>query len=152
MFDSLVVLNAIVLISEMALEDWWGLDITQCNGGVLTMCWIQFVILIVFVVELTFKILGFGLARFWRSTLNRIDFLAIAASLVFVSVWGPGCGEQECKNGLVVYSNHTIAEGNIKSEDGRVVLADAGNASNIITLLRLIRIFRLMRVLRSVSR
>jgi hypothetical protein len=49
-----------------------------------------------------------------------------------------------------VYSNETRARGNIALEDGRVVLADAGNASNIITLLRLIRIVRLMRVLRSV--
>ena len=97
-FDVLVVFNTLLLITEIFFEDEWGSNRTLCNPYIISLCVIQVTILCVFVVELISKIYAFGLPRFWRSILNRIDLVAIVASFIFLCAYGPSCGLENHEN------------------------------------------------------
>lgn len=112
------------------------------------------VILYIFLVELALKITGYGFVRFWRSSLNQIDFFAILFSFFFLAYNGstgctPDSASSECVNGLL-----TPLGGN---ETSLNAINSQGNQDNFVssmsnfgTIFRLIRIMRLLRVLRSV--
>jgi hypothetical protein len=91
-FDGLVILNTLLLVTEIHLEDSWGLNQTQCSSFIFSLCAIQATVLCIFVVEVSMKVYALGLPRFWRSRLNQIDLLAIVASFLFLLVDGPNCG------------------------------------------------------------
>ena len=40
-FDSLVMLNSLLLVVEFHLEDTYGTKWAACNNGVISLCWIQ---------------------------------------------------------------------------------------------------------------
>ena len=100
MFDALVILNTILLVTEIAMEDEIGSDRADCDDFVIGLCVAQIVILCIFVVELATKVYAYGLPRFWRARLNQIDLLAVTASFIFLCVQGPLCGlaDQERSN------------------------------------------------------
>jgi hypothetical protein len=178
-FDALVVVNTIFLIVEIAIEDEKGSNYAECSGGIVTLCILQVLILCIFVVELITKVYAYGLPRFFRSLLNKIDLFAIIGSFAFLIFIGPKCGylgwtsEEKitrfCNDdgfqefnftaikaamirnseSLLGHSNHTESEMIAYLQKGDLVSVNA-NVQNLIPVFRIVRIFRLFRVLRSV--
>lgn len=147
-FDALVVLNSFFLITEFHLEDAHGTNWTSCNEGSISLCWVQNVILFVFVIELYLKITGYGFLRYWRSALNQIDFFAINMSLIFLILnSGPLCSSEvrghTCVDGTLTRTSPNNMTSTVKANG-------TSSLSSFVTIFRLIRILRLLRVLRSV--
>ena len=109
-FDILVVFNTILLVLEIVLEDEWGSNRTLCNDFVVSLCVLQGIILCIFVAELITKIYAFGLPRFWRSLLNKIDLIAIISSFGFLIYNGLLCGLQDENLNVIKKDGHEVFE------------------------------------------
>ena len=109
-FDILVVFNTILLVLEIVLEDEWGSNLTLCNDFVVSLCVLQGIILCIFVAELITKIYAFGLPRFWRSLLNKIDLIAIISSFGFLIYNGLLCGLQDENLNVIKKDGHEVFE------------------------------------------
>ena len=155
-FDGLVVINTIFLVSEIALEDALGQNNTDCNSSVIALCYLQVIILCIFMIELLSKIYAFGFLRFWRSTLNKIDLFAIVVSFLFLVILGTKCGlDTEENRNMTCNTDNILAYDvgfNISSNENTRWKQhyQSGGAETLLPIFRIIRIFRLFRVLRSV--